>query len=237
LILTTTVRQLLEVDKSRRQREKSFVRVIPPAAAVANLLLCATFEPLLREESAGHFLALFLLTECALLVLLNFSYFGRRTSPVLVKTRIFPIAPGERYIATVAIEVRRRIVLALIISTAAFLALFFRSSVVSAACAVVMFLLLSAAVETVSSAVALMLLRTAHPSAFALALGSAAMVVLVAGLIVFDITDLLAAVPLVNWGSAGMLAGSRGNIAGALISAGSLTAACLAAWFAGSRYS
>jgi hypothetical protein len=237
LILTTTVRQLLEVDKSRRQREKSFVRMIPPAAAVANLLLCATFEPFLREDSAGHFLALFLLTECALLVFLNFSYFGRRTSPVLVKTRIFPVAPTERYISTVAIEVRRRIVLAFIISTAAFLALFFRSSIVSAACAVVIFLLLTAAVEFVSSAIALMLLRTAHPSASALALGGATIVVLVAALIVFDITNLLAAVPLVNWGSAGMLAGSRGDIAGAFINAGSITAAGVAAWFAGSRYS
>lgn len=237
MILTTTARQLLEVDRSRQQRERSFARILPPAAAVGNLLLCASFESLLREDPAGHSLALFLLVECSILVILNVSYFGGRTSPVLRQTRIFPITPAERYSSTIAVEIRRRIVLAFIISTAAFLALFFRSSIVTAGCSVVIFLLLSAAVEFVTSTIALLLLRTPHPSASALALGGAAAFLLSTGLMVFDITDLLAAIPLVNWGSAGVLAGSRGDLSGALINAGYLTAAGVVAFFAGSRYS
>lgn len=237
MILTATARQLLEVDDSRRQGEKGFVRVIPPAAAVANLLLCATFEPLLREDPSGFFLRIFLLVESALLVILNLSYFGRRTSVVLVRARIFPVSAAERFVSTVAIEARRKIVAALIFSTAAFLALFFRSNLVAATGAVLTTLLLFFSVECVTSTLALLLLRTTHPSASALALAGAGIVAMIAGLLVFDVQELLAAVPLINWGSAGILAGARGDSAGAFMNAAWIAVAGGAAWILGSRYS
>ena len=237
MILTTTARQLMAVDRSRRLRESTFTRIVPPAAAVGNLLLCATFEPLLREDAAGHFLALFLLVESALLVILNISYFGGKTAPVLRKVRIFPVTPSERYCSTIAIEMRRRIVLALMISSATFLAIFFRASVVIAASSVMIYLILAVAVEFGTSAIALLLLRTPHPPASALALGGGTVLLLTTGLMVFGITELVAAIPLVNWASAGVLAGSKGDIPGVLVNAGYIAASGAGAILIGSRYS
>jgi hypothetical protein len=237
VILTTAARQLIEVDRSRQRGPGSIARVIPPAAAVGNLLFCATFEPFLRENPSGHFLSLFLLVECAVLIFLNISYFGGKTSHVLARTRIYPIAPSERFSSTIAVEIRRKLVIALVVSTGVFLAILYATSPVACACAVATYLLMAAAVELLTSTLALLLLRTPHPSASALALLGVAVLAITIGLIAFDIADLLAGVPIVNWGAAGIMAGSRGDIPIALLNAGYITATGMGAGFIGSRHS
>jgi hypothetical protein len=221
-VLTTTVRQLLKVDSLRQGRGTSFFRLIPPAAAILNALMFASFEHSIKSDPSGHALALFLLIEAGVLVLLNVSYFSSRTSIILAKARIFPVSSSERFRTAFVIEIRRNIVIALAISNAACFALFFGRSPSTAAIAVGLFLLLAFAVESLTITLSLLISRTLHPPAFALALGGVLVAALAAGLMAFNIGELIAGIPLVNWCTRGILAGLHQEYARAAMNAGIL---------------
>ncbi|MEW6510247.1 MAG: hypothetical protein AB1428_04745 [Bacteroidota bacterium] len=234
---TRQTRLLLSVDASRRYREGEFARVIPPAAGIANLLLCATLEPALRSDSAGGAHLLFVFLESGLIAALNIVYFAGLTSDILDRTRIFPLRPIDRYTCTLVAELRRHLTLGVVLSAAAFCVVLHGATILSGFIAAGIFLLVAVVVELSVSSCALLVRRMRQPSAAALGIAAAVLAAACVGLLVFDIPALLASLPPVRWGAQGLLAAGRGEAGDALLNALYLTAWGGCAAIIGTRYS
>lgn len=224
-MISRAVRQLLAVDALRRSQEGILARIIPPATAVLNLFACACFEPLLKDDPGGHYHAQFFLEQCAIYIALGISFFAGTTSIMLAKTRIFPLTPADRYAFTLASDLRRRIVIALAVSTSFFLAIVSRSEPATCALSsIAVYALLVVTTEALTATVVVAASHTSSPGATGIAIGGGLLLAVTVGLLWLGIDDLLSALPPVSWGAAALVAASGGRTTSFLLHAGLIAA-------------
>jgi hypothetical protein len=228
--------RILAVDRSRQARGGVLAVVVPFAVAILNLFLCASIETGVRTDSRGYFISLFLFMQATMIVALNISFFVRNTAPLLARIRIFPVSPLERYVASVAIELRRYTFLAILVSTCVFFLILYRSAPATPIAPTGVYLLFVASIQFSTSTIAILVVRTRYPAASALAIAGCALTAASVGVLSFGLDHLVQGVPLVRWATMGILASTEGQASG-VAGASALLAgtACLAALIGG-RY-
>jgi hypothetical protein len=231
MIISGAARELLAVDAARRERRGSVARLMPAAVGILNLFAGAAFEEPLRWDTTGRAHAAFLLLECAAYALLSISFFATRTSTVLARTVIFPLRPLDRYLAAFAADVRRREVLALVLSGIGVLAVVHARTPLTAIAAVALALEMFLAVALLLATASVLVFRTHAPAATALAVGG---LLCVSGtLFLLRTEDIL--LPPAGWAASGILAFARGDISGGCAMAGLIAAVGVAAALLGGR--
>jgi len=234
-MLSGVTRALLLVDGSRRTLEGNVALVIPPVAGILNLLACASFEPSLETDATGHTLSLFFLLQTTLFIALTITHFSGQSLPVLTRSRIFPGTPADRFLFVVIVNLRRRIVLALLLSTLFFLAVVYRHTPLTAVAAIFLYGLLLCASEALLATIMLALARTPYPAASGLALGGVLCVGCSAGLLSPDPGGFLAVLPPVNWAAGGVVAAAGGTVFGFFLNSTLIAATGALAAIIGSR--
>lgn len=231
--ISPSARQLLAVDASRRSREGNIARLMPAGVAILNLFVGAACEETLRWDRTGRGHAIFFLVECVAYAALNISYFVARTSPVLTRTKIFPLGPPDRYLAALVADLRRREVAALALSAIGVLAVIHARTPWTALAATVLFLEMLVATALVISTINVLVFRSPSPAATSLVLGGLFCVAVMVVLLAFRVEDLL--LPPGRWAARGVIAFAGGEPARAWFNAGYIAATGTAAALLGLR--
>lgn len=227
---------LLTVEKARRGEYRT-TRLYPAAAAILNLAVCAYFERYLKNDATGFYLSVFLFLEANIYIVVSSTNFFTVAFEILSKSRIFPTTPTDRLVFVIASNLRRPIVLSLVGTNVFFMIILFRSTFWQASLAALFAVFMLAAIETVLSAVLLVLTRRALPLGSVVFVLALLLLTVCIGSLVFHFETLIASIPLIRWTVNGILAATRADVKAVIANIAWLASTAVLALMLGRRFS
>jgi hypothetical protein len=209
--MTRTVHLLLDAEGIRREGDRGAGFALATAAGLVHLFLCGVAEPYLPGTTLGFVWLEFFAAESALWTVISGATFGGLISPLLIRTRLLPVSPADRYLFTLTAMMRQNLLRAVLASGILFLAVHFRSAPLVALSACGVFALDAIALHALLALAMLLLLKARAPLAATLIVCTFLGVSWVLGSSVLGTEGLLSALPIVGWsvdGLTGILAGN-----------------------------
>jgi hypothetical protein len=185
--------------------EPARIRAHPVVFAAANLGLCAYMEHLLKADTGGHYLQLFLFLQASFCFLFTVVFHVQSLREILIKTSVFPVSGRQRFLFSVVCVLRKPLLFALWATSGLFLIVFYRHSPATAAFGIVLLSMVLLDVVLLASILSLISVRSAA-AAGALFLAVALVIPLLTVVsTIFHAGGVLGAVPVVSWAAAGIL--------------------------------
>jgi hypothetical protein len=215
-LMTPKVAGLLAIDRRNNDQEPALQRFAPALVGILNLLVCAFLDHPIRKDSTGHYLAVFLGSECLAVAYAASALFLRTMSGEIRKTRVLPIRSREYFTAIAALLLRHPLLLAIETTTLFFLVLFAGHTVAGIALCILLTTIAFTSIVFTVALFCLLTVRSQVPLAGPLVTGGAMILGIVLTSVMTNATSLLDATPVVSWLAAAVLAIHRGELSGAL---------------------
>jgi hypothetical protein len=209
--------RLLDAESIRASVHGDTPKVLPPALAVINLFVAASFEQYLQGTRYAYGVTLFLFFEGTLFFILSTTWYVTTTSLILERTRIFPITVGSRILFVALSGLRTRAVVFLWASTVLCLLILHHRSGTEVVFAPLLYSLFLLSIQGVIVAAFLIFSRFSQPMTLFAWFGGFLLALILIGAVLFRHESLFDVIVPLVWTSAGTVAAREGNMPAVLL--------------------